>query len=237
MEIRDKVVLITGASSGIGLAAARLFAAEGARLSLVARSTEILERLAEELRRQGHEAIALTADMRDPSQVRKAIADTVEQLGRLDVLVNNAGQAARGTIADVDLEDYRQVMELNVFGPFVAMQAAIPVMRRQGGGLIINVSSMVAKMRIPGLAAYSSTKAAFSMLSETARTELAPANIRVITVYPRLTATKFAQNSLQPRLAPQQERRQPPMEADTAEFVAEKILASTVNEPVEQLMD
>ncbi len=236
MQIRDKVVFITGASGGIGLATARRFAAERARLAIVARSTEALERLSQELAQQDHEALPLTADVRDASQVKRAIDETVRHFGRLDVLINNAGQAAAGTIADVDPADFRQILDLNVFGPLAAMQAAIPVMRQQGGGLIINISSMVTRMHIPGLAAYAATKSALNMISDTARVELAADNIRVVSVYPRMTATDFARNSLGNRTLRHQQR-QSPAPTDTAEFVAERILAAAVNEPEDQYMD
>ena len=115
------------------------------------------------------------------------------------------------------------------------MQAVIPVMREHGGGLIINVSSMVSKMHIPGLAAYAATKAALNMLSDTARFELAQESIRVITVFPRTTATDFGKHSL--RGNPELRRRQregTPVPVDTAEYVAERIYKAVVEEPVEQ---
>lgn len=237
MQIRDRVVLITGASAGIGLATARRFAAEGARLALVARSVEVMGQLVQELRGQNHEAIAMATDIRDAAQIRRAVEETAKHYGTLDILINNAGRAAAGTIADVDPADFRQILDLNVFGPLAAMQAAIPLMRQQGGGLVINVSSMVSKMHIPGLAAYAATKAALNMLSDTARVELAAENIRVVTVYPRTTATDFGKNSLGNRGMRQQQRHGATMQPDTAEFVAEKILAAAVNEPEEQYMD
>ena len=241
MDIKGKVVLITGASMGIGLSTARLFAAQGARLALAARSTDKLTALADELRAQGHEALVLTADMRDPSAVKSMIESTLAHFGQLDILINNAGQAAAGTVADVNSQDFQQIIELNVFGPLYAMQNAIPAMRKQGGGLIINISSMVSKMHIPGLGAYAATKSALNMLSDTARGELASDNIRVITVYPRLTATDFGKNSLGNRQMRQGQRdggaHHAAMQADTPEWVAEKILLAAQQEPQEQFMD
>jgi NAD(P)-dependent dehydrogenase (short-subunit alcohol dehydrogenase family) len=237
MDIRDKVVLITGASAGIGLATARCFAASGAKLALVARSADALNHLAEELQHQGGNAVALPADVSDPPQVQRVIEETVRHFGRLDVVINNAGQAAAGTVADLNPEDFRKILDLNVFGPLAAMQAVIPIMRKQGGGLIINVSSMVSKMHFAGLAAYAATKAALNMLSDTARGELASEDIRVITVYPRLTATDFGKNSLGNQRIRQQQRQGSPIPTDTPEFVAEKILAAALHEPDEQYMD
>ncbi|HEX3642621.1 MAG TPA: SDR family oxidoreductase, partial [Ktedonobacteraceae bacterium] len=237
MDIRDKVVLITGASAGIGLATVHHFAAAGAKLALVARSADVLTHLAEELQGQGVEAVALPADVSDQDQVRRVIEETVQHFGRLDVVINNAGQAAAGTIADLNPDDFRKILDLNVFGPLAAMQAVIPIMREQGGGLIINVSSMVSKMHIPGLAAYAATKAALNMLSDTAREELASEHIRVITIYPRLTTTDFGKNSLGNRGAHQEGRQRSSGPVDTPEFVAEKILAAALHEPDEQFMD
>ena len=237
MDIKGKVVLITGASAGIGRATAERFARAGAKPALVARSADTLAGLAEELRAQGCEAIALPADLRDPAQVTRIVTDTAQRFGRLDVLINNAGQAAAGTVAEVSLEDFRQIIDLNIFAPLGAMQAAVPIMRQQGGGLIVNVSSMVSKMRLPGLGAYAATKAALNMLSDTARVELAPDNIRVITILPRMTATDFARNSLGNQETRQRQRVNPAAIVDPPEHVAERILAAVISEPDEQYMD
>lgn len=234
MEIHDKVVLITGASAGIGLATVRRFASAGAKIALVARSADALNHLAEELQSQGSDAVALPADLSDLLQVQRVIEETVRHFGRLDVLINNVGQAAVGTIADLNPDDFRKILDLNVIGPLASMQAVIPIMREQRGGLIINVSSVVSKMQIAGIAAYAATKAALNMLSDTARVELAAEHIRVITVYPRSTTTDFGKNALgvRPQHVPGS-----PNSSDTPEFVAEKILAAALHEPDEQYMD
>ena len=239
MDISGKVVIITGASAGIGLASARRFASEGARLVLAARSGDKLSQLVEELIRQGGEAISLPTDMRRPEAVSAMIEQAFRHYGRIDILINNAGQAAAGTVAEVNPDDFRQILDLNVFGPLYAMQAVIPKMRQGKGGLIINISSMVTKMHLPGLSAYTATKSALNMLSETARVELAPENIRVITVYPRMTATDFGKHSLGKPRAHESQRSMasPNVVVDSAEHVAEKILESAVNEPAEQYME
>lgn len=237
MEVRDKVVLITGGSAGIGLATARRFARAGAKLALVARTADTLQKLAGELKEQGSEVIALPADVSDPKQMQQAIADTLSRFGRLDVVINNVGQAAVGSIADLDPEDFRKIFHLNVLSPLTAMQAVIPIMRKQGGGLIINVSSVVSRMNIAGIGAYAATKAALNLLSDTARLELADENIRVVTVFPRATATSFGKNALgtRPASPPQPQQAAPPQ--DTPEFVADKILEAAIQEPKEQHMD
>ncbi len=235
MNVRGTVVIITGASAGIGLATAHLFAEKGAKLALAARSTEKLRKLTDELGGQGHEVIAIPTDMRQQAEVERLIDQTFTHFGRIDMLINNAGQAAAGPVSAVSVEDYRQIIDLNIFGPLYAMQAVIPKMRETGGGLILNISSNVSKLTIPGIGAYASTKSALNMLSDTARVELAPENIRVITVYPRRTATDFGKNALSSR---QRREGPPPSNApdDSAEFVAQKILEAAQNEPAEQFM-
>jgi len=245
MDISGKVTIITGASMGIGLATAHVFAQAGAKLVLVARSADKLETLAGELRAQGHEAIVIPADLRNTTAIHAMAQQAFDHFGRIDILINNAGQAAAGQVATVNPDHYRQIIELNIFGPLHAIQAVVPMMRQGGGGVIINVSSMVSKMSIPGLGTYASTKAALNMLSDTARGELAPDNIRVITVYPRLTATEFGRNSLGDERMRQQQRATPNANAnagprptaDSAEHVANRILLAAQNEPKEQFMD
>ena len=237
MDIQDRVTLITGASEGIGLATARRFAQAGAKLALVARSMEKLTALADELRGRGAEAIAVPADLRDPAQARRMVDETTRHYGRIDILINNAGQAAVGKVADLDLDDFRQIIDLNLLGSFSAMQAVIPVMRKSGGGLVINVSTMVSKMRIPALGAYAATKAALNALSGTARAELAPENIRVITVFPRMTATDFSKHSLGDRETHQRVHANPDVPVDPPERVADMILDAAIHEPEEQYVD
>jgi len=237
MKIKNKAVLITGASAGIGLATARRFAEAGAKQALVARSADLLEALAAELREQGAEAVAIPADLRQPEHIDRAVEQANNHFGTIDILINNAGQAAAGTIADLDPDDFRQIIDLNIFGPLLAMQAIIPIMREHGGGMIINISSMVSKMRIPGLAAYAATKSALNVLSDTARVELASENIRVISVFPRLTSTDFQRNSLGSQELRQRQRSGTPAPVDTPEHVANMIYTAAVNEPDEQYMD
>ena len=189
MELTDKVVVITGASSGIGEATARRLAGEGARLVLAARRTDRIQALAEAL----GDAVAVTTDMRDPEQVRDLIAAATAAYGGVDVLVNNAGQGLHVPVVDIALDDLVAVTELNFYAPLVAMQAAVPVMRERGGGSIVNVSSGTTLMApgATGTGGYASTKAALNMLSRIARAELAGEGIAVSIVYPFVTATEF----------------------------------------------
>lgn len=189
MELNHAVMIVTGASSGIGAATARAAAEAGARVVLAARRHERITELADEL----PDALAGRCDVTDRSEVRKVVDAALERYGRIDVLVNNAGQGLHTRLEDVDADDFRAILDLNVVAPLVAMQAVLPVMRAQGAGSIVNVSSGTALRPLPGAGAYSASKAALSVLSTIARAEFAPAGIAVSTVYPFVTATEFHQ--------------------------------------------
>ena len=237
MEVQGKVVIVTGASMGIGAATARVFAAAGAKLVLAARSADKLSGVAESLPAQA-ETLTVPTDMTDPAQVQALIERADERFGRIDILINNAGQAAVGPVATVNPEHYRRVIELNLLGPLHAVQAVVPKMRAQGGGVIINISSSVSKMAIPGIGAYASTKYALNGLSLTARNELESENIRVLLFHPGMTATDFGKNALSenPGDGPRPNSDQPRPKPDSAEAVAHKILEAAVSEPAESGM-
>jgi len=242
MDIRDKVVVITGASAGIGRAAALACAGAGAKLVLAARSADKLEALAAEIGAAhpgGDKPLVVPTDMRREEDAARLVKAAVDRFGRVDVLVNNAGQGMAGLAENADLDAFRSILELNVFGPVRAMQAVIPVMRAEGGGLILNVSSMVSQMTIPGLGFYACTKSALNMLSATARGELERDNIRVIIVFPRATATDFGKNSAGDKQLRSRQRAQAGVDyaVDPPEHVAAKILEAIANEPAEQYMD
>ncbi len=233
MDIQDKVVVITGGSAGIGEAAARVFAEAGAKLVLASRSADKLQEVAQSLKT---ETLEVPTDMTDQAQVNQLIEKAYNHFGRIDILINNAGQAAGGNIATVSPDHYRKIIDLNLFGVLYAMQAVIPKMKQQTeGGIIINISSNVSKMAIPGLGAYASTKYALNGLTLTARNELAADNIRVILFYPGLTATDFGKNALKPENqsygAQRPDGTMP--KADSAEDVAKKILEAAITEPAE----
>ncbi len=236
MEIKGKVIIVTGASAGIGLAAARLFARNGARVGLVARSADKLKSIAATM----PDSFSVTADMSRGPDVQRMIKAVHDHYGRIDVLVNNAGRGMWNSAESTDLEQYRGLMELNVFGPLAAMQAVVPLMRKQGGGVIINISSGVSRMYIPGLSAYASTKYALNAISLTARTELAADNIRVGIVLPGMTATDFGRNAIGARpsgsAAPAPGSQGMP-QVETAEQVAEKIMEAIRTETAEVLAD
>ncbi|WP_287929327.1 SDR family NAD(P)-dependent oxidoreductase [Arthrobacter sp.] len=223
MKVDGKVALITGASSGIGLALARLLAARGARTALAARSARKLQELAAEL----PGSVALPTDMRDDAAVRRMVEGAYRHFGRIDILVNNAGRAMHGPLTGVDPVEYRDLLNLNVVGPLQAMQLVAPVMKERGGGVIVNVSSGTTLRTLPGVGAYSSSKHALNNLGLVARLELATDNIRVCLVYPFVTATNFdrgsgARGPVRTGLAP-----------DTAEYAASLVLEAIETEQAE----
>ena len=232
MEIAGKVVLITGASSGIGLATARLLAQKGAKLALAARSAEKLEQLASEL----PEAIAVPTDLRDEADVRRMVAQTQEHYKRIDVLINNAAQGLNMPIEKMNVETYRSVFELNVVSVIVAMQEVIPIMRAQGRGVIINISSGASKIPLERYKAspvgpYISTKYALNTITLIGRQELAADNISLGLVYPGVTATNFYDNLIGSQ--PPAPRPAGATSVESAESVAEKILEAVETQAAE----
>lgn len=190
MQIKDRVFLVTGASSGIGLATAEDLTARGARVALIARSTAALQDLADRL----PGSLPLTADVTDFAALEAAIANVHNHFGRLDGLVNNAGRGYGARLEEIDPATFEQIFRLNVLAPIVAMQAVIPLMRAAGGGAIVNVNSGTAFMTIPGYGVYSASKRALLGITQTARMELASDGIVISEVYPSITATNFGAN-------------------------------------------
>ena len=230
MKIQDKVVLITGASEGIGKALAELLAGKGAKVVLAARSDDKIRALVEKL----PGAMGIHADMMKDKDIDSMIKAALQKHGRIDILINNAGQGLFGTVESTDIEQYKAMMNLNVYAPLLAMQKVIPAMRKAGGGLILNISSMVSKNAYPMLGAYASTKYALNALSLTARNELAGDKITVCVFHPKMTATKFGENAVGPH--PDFSSRPSGLQVDTAEQVAEKVLEQIVSEVAEANM-
>jgi short-subunit dehydrogenase len=228
--LQGKTAIVTGASSGIGLATARLFAENGVKVGLVSRSQGLLEEIAGTL--PGSRAIP--ADMTKKPQIRKMVDRMVKQFGRIDILVNNAGQGYDAPLEHIDLGTFRYIYELNIIGPLVAMQQVIPIMKAQGGGSIINISSGTAFMNLPGMSAYASSKRALAAISLAARQELAADNIVVSVVYPYITLTNFEKNTIRAfPVAEDEQEPTGPFPPDSAEFVAEKIALGIVNRDAE----
>jgi short-subunit dehydrogenase len=191
-KLQDKVVVVTGASMGIGEAVAKVFAAEGARVVLAARSQEKLQALARSL---PTEALALRTDMSQPEQVRAMVRAAAERFGRIDILVNNAAVGMYAAVADMRPEQFEKLVATNWLGPVHAIQAVVPYMRKQGSGQIINISSVAGKVALPWMGAYCASKFALNALSDSLRMELRAENIRVLSVCPGRVRTPFTQNA------------------------------------------
>ncbi|MGA7173255.1 MAG: SDR family oxidoreductase [Candidatus Dormiibacterota bacterium] len=187
MELTGRVIIVTGASSGIGAATARLAHNRGARVVLAARRADRLDVLAADL----PGSLAIPTDVTAQSAVRELRDRTLAEFGSIDVLVNNAGQGLHVPLIEVDHDDFRAVWELNVLAPLALMQAVLPAMARQGSGAIVNVSSATSLLVLPGLGAYAATKASLNMLSKVAREEFGPNGVVVSVVYPGITETDF----------------------------------------------
>lgn len=190
----NKVILITGASRGIGEATARLFAERGWSVALAARSEEDLSRAASEINDSGGRALAVPTDVTDWDAVESMVERTVAHFGRLDAVVNNAG---RGTVASVEMDKLEEVFRLNVLAPVAVMKAAAPHLRgNPAGGSIVNVSSQAENIAAPLIGVYSASKIALSYLSDAARAELSHAGVGVANVLPSATSTDFAPGML-----------------------------------------
>jgi NADP-dependent 3-hydroxy acid dehydrogenase YdfG len=187
MKIDGSVCIVTGASSGIGAATSRLLSASGARVVLAARRIDRLEALAAEL----PGALAVQTDVTAPGELQQLVDEVVQTFGRVDVLVNDAGQGLHVPIEEIDPADLRAVFELNVIAPLVAMQLVLPHMRARGAGAIVNVSSATSLRLFPGIGGYAATKAALNVITQVAHLELAPSGIALSVVYPSVTATEF----------------------------------------------
>jgi NAD(P)-dependent dehydrogenase (short-subunit alcohol dehydrogenase family) len=191
----SQVVLITGCSTGIGRDLAQRLTRSGYRVVATARRVESLDGLSA--------ALKLPLDVTQPASVAKAVEETIRQLGRIDVLVNNAGYAVYGAVEEVPDGQVRQIYDTNVFGVLHMVRAVAPYMRKQGSGRIINISSLVGRLPFPVNGVYSSTKFAIEALSDALRLEMADFGIRVVLVEPGAIQSAFggtAQSHTQERL-------------------------------------
>lgn len=184
--------VVTGASSGIGLETARALTAAGGKVALLARSGDALASLSAEL----PASLPLTVDVTDFDAFRAAILEVEKHYGRIDGLINNAGRSYGAMVEEIDPKVFDEIFHLNVLAPIIGMQAVIPIMRKQGGGCIVNINSGTTFMTIPGYSVYASSKRALMGFSATAREELKDEGIVVSQVYPAVTATNFGVNRM-----------------------------------------
>jgi short-subunit dehydrogenase len=196
MRLRDKTVIVTGASSGIGRETAIAFARADANLVLASRNEGALIKLAAELAPLGRRVAVIPTDVTQRAAVDAMAQWVAEELGSIDILVNNAGLGLNALLAEGSMTNIRRLFEVNVFGALHCIQAVVPYMKKQGSGQIINVSSVAGKIATPRNGAYAATKFALIAISDALRLELADCGITVTTVYPGVTDTPFGENVL-----------------------------------------
>ena len=186
-----KVAFITGASRGIGRGLALALARAGADVALAARTAPDLEAAAGEIRQLGRAALVCPADMRRAEDVDAAVRRAVERFGRIDILVNNAGLGHFGPVDELPVERFDEMLEVNLRAPFLCTRAVVPVMKRQGGGTILNVASVAGLVGNPNLSGYNATKFGLMGFSEACMLELRHHDIKVAVLCPGSTATDF----------------------------------------------
>jgi NADP-dependent 3-hydroxy acid dehydrogenase YdfG len=227
--IENKVVVITGASSGLGEATARHLAAQGAIVVLGARRADRIEALAEELTAAGHTARAVPTDVTDRDKVRRLVDTAVEEFGRVDVMLNNAGLMPLAPLERLKLDEWDQMIDVNIKGVLYGIAAALPHMKEQRSGHIINVSSVYGHVVDPGATVYCATKFAVRALSEGLRREVKPYNIRTTVISPGAVSTELLEHI-----------GEKDIQAETKEFVSKiavgadtfaRMVAFAVNEP------
>ena len=200
-NIEGKVVVITGASSGLGEATARLLSAQGASVVLGARRVDRLQSLADELTASGSKALAIATDVTQRDQVQKLVDAAVQTYGRVDVMINNAGLMPQAPLERLKIDEWDRMIDVNIKGVLYGIAAALPYMKQQKAGHFINVSSVAGHRVGPGFAVYAATKHAVRALSEGLRQEVKPYNIRTTVISPGAVATELPQSVTDPASA------------------------------------
>lgn len=194
-RLAGKVAIVTGSSSGIGKAIALVFGQEGARVVVAARREKLCEQVAERIRKAGGEAIAVRTDVTDESHVERMISETVRQFGRLDILVNNAGIGGGGRLADTSTETFDKVINTNLRGTFFCSRAGFKQMMRDGGGIIINMSSVAGVQAWAGTGTYSASKHGIMALTKAMADEGRQYHIKACAICPGLVADELVDAS------------------------------------------
>jgi NADP-dependent 3-hydroxy acid dehydrogenase YdfG len=200
-NIEGKVVVITGASSGLGEATARLLSTQGASVVLGARRVDRLQSLADELTASGGKALAISTDVTQYGQVKKLVDAAVQTYGRIDVMINNAGLMPSSPLERLKIDDWDRMIDVNIKGVLYGIAAALPCMKQQKSGHIINISSVAGHKVRSGGAVYAATKHAVRALSEGLRQEMKPYNIRTTVISPGAVATELPDSITEPDIA------------------------------------
>jgi NADP-dependent 3-hydroxy acid dehydrogenase YdfG len=199
--IKGKIVVVTGASSGLGEATARLLSAQGAAVVLGARRADRLQALAEDIEARGGRALALETDVTRREQVKALVDSAVQTYGRIDVMINNAGLMPQAPIEQLKIDEWDRMIDVNIKGVMYGIAAALPHMQRQKSGHFVNVSSVAGHRVGPGFAVYAATKFAVRALSEGLRQEVKPYNIRTTVISPGAVATELPNSVSDPEAA------------------------------------
>jgi len=200
-NIEGKIVVITGASSGLGEATARFLAARGASVVLGARRVDRIQSLADELTGRSGKALAVATDVARYDQVKKLVDAAVQTCGRIDVMINNAGLMPSSPLERLKIDDWNRMIDVNIKGVLYGIAAALPYMKQQKAGHIINISSVAGHKVRPGGVVYSATKHAVRVISEGLRQEVKPYNIRTTVISPGAVATELPNSVTEPDIA------------------------------------
>lgn len=230
-KLDGKVALVTGASSGIGEATALALAAEGARVAAAARRSDRLAALVKRIEERGGQAIALAVDVSDEGQVRDMVRRAHDRWGRLDILINNAGVMLLGQIEGANMGDWGRMVSINLLGLMYATHEALPLMKTQGSGHIVNISSVAGRTAREGSAVYNATKWGVGAFSEALRQEVYRDHIRVTVIEPGAVATELQEHIADPLAKEQVEELIRSMTPLQSEDIAAAILYAVTQPP------
>lgn len=230
-KLDGKVALITGASSGIGEATALALAAEGAKVALAARRAERLQNLEKQITDGGGKALALVTDIADEAQAAEMVHKTNSNFGSVDILVNNAGVMLVSPVEGADTSDWQRMININLLGLMYATHAALPLMKAQGGGHIVNISSVAGRVAIPNYAVYNATKFGVGAFSEALRKEVYKDKIRVTVIEPGGVATELADQITNPEFKQRTQEFYQSMTALESEDIAAAIAYAVTQPP------
>jgi NADP-dependent 3-hydroxy acid dehydrogenase YdfG len=230
-KLSGKVALVTGASSGIGEATALALAVEGATVAIAARRLDRLEDLARRIRDNGGNALAIALDVAEEEQVNKAIETIQSELGRIDILVNNAGVMLLSAVDGADTKEWRQMIDVNLLGLMYATHAVLPVMKTQGGGHIVNISSVAGRFSFTNCAVYNATKFGVNGFSDALRQEVSRDKIRVTIVEPGVVDTELTTHITTKEIKDREQKRLQTITALQSDDIADAIVYAVTQKP------